>query len=127
MIGRRACASWPGRRGAALKRHPWLATLLSSRPPLGPHYLRYFEALLGTVAGLGLDVQTMTRVVGAVYVYVLGFVSYELGEEQSTRQTGLTEADKHRLAAPLRAGHRGERPISQLRPLLPGGYGCARR
>jgi AcrR family transcriptional regulator len=83
-----------------LKRHPWLAVLLSSRPPLGPHYLRYFDSLLGTVAGLGLDIQTMVRVVGTVHVYVLGYVSYELGEEENTRQTGLSEADKHRIAAP---------------------------
>ncbi|MCL5996072.1 MAG: TetR/AcrR family transcriptional regulator C-terminal domain-containing protein [Chloroflexi bacterium] len=83
-----------------LKRHPWLAVLLSSRPPLGPNYLRYFEFLLSTVAGLGLSIDVMMRIAGAVFVYVMGYVSYELAEEENTRRTGLTEEDKHALAAP---------------------------
>ena len=83
-----------------LKRHPWLAVLLSSRPPLGPNYLRYFEFLLSTVAGLGLSIDMMIRITAAVIVYDMGYVSYELAEEENTRRTGLTEEDKHALAAP---------------------------
>ena len=90
--------AWETRR--ALKRHPWLAVLLSSRPPVGPNYLRYFEALLGTVARLGLDMKTMAAFVGSVNVFVIGYVSVELGEEESTRQTGLTVEDKHALGVP---------------------------
>ena len=85
---------------AVLKRHPWLASLLSSRPPLGPNYIRYFEFALAAVAGLGLDMAMMLRIFGLVYVYTLGFAGYEVAEEENARQIGLSEADKHALAAP---------------------------
>jgi AcrR family transcriptional regulator len=85
---------------AVLRRHTWLAALLSTRPPLGPNYIRYFEFALASVACLGPSMLEATRVFGLVYVYTLGFVSYEVAEEQNVRQVGLTETEKHVLAAP---------------------------
>lgn len=81
------------------KRHPWLSTLLNTRPTLGPNYLRWFEASLAAVAPLGVDPATAARMVGALYAYVGGTVSYELAEEENTRRTGLTEEDKRASVA----------------------------
>jgi AcrR family transcriptional regulator len=85
---------------AALKLHPWLIPLLTSRPTLGPNYLRWFEFALATVSGLGLEMKTMMRMFGAIYAYVTGATGYELAEEENTRRTGLSEEDKHRYATP---------------------------
>jgi AcrR family transcriptional regulator len=83
-----------------LLRHPWLALLLSSRPPLGPNYLRYFEFCLAAIAALSADMRTVVRIFGLVYVYVTGFAAYEMGEAETARRTGLSEPEKHRLATP---------------------------
>lgn len=85
---------------AVFRRHPWVLPLLTSRPTLGPNYLRWFEFSLAAVATLGLNIQTTTQVVGVVNAYVIGVVGYELAEEENTRRTGFSEADKHRYATP---------------------------
>ena len=84
----------------ALKRHPWLAGLLSSRPPLGPNYLRHFEYSLASVAALGLNMETTSRIIGTFYVFIMGFTSYELAEHESNRRTGMTDAEKRQSVAP---------------------------
>jgi AcrR family transcriptional regulator len=51
-------------------RHPWAATVSTSRPPLGPGLIGKYEHELGAFAGLGLtDVE-----MDAALTYVLGFV-----------------------------------------------------
>jgi AcrR family transcriptional regulator len=85
---------------ALLLRHPWLAGLLSSRPPLGPNYLRYFEFCLAAIAALHVDIRMTVQIFGLVYVYVTGFAAYEVGEAESARRTGLSDAEKHILAGP---------------------------
>ncbi|HVX66861.1 MAG TPA: TetR/AcrR family transcriptional regulator [Bryobacteraceae bacterium] len=69
-----------------LKRHPWLLTLLHTRPALGPKRLAQFEASLAAVQELGLDIKTMHRMVVFLYIYVLGFVSMELSEAEALRR-----------------------------------------
>jgi AcrR family transcriptional regulator len=82
------------------KRHSWLAALTTSRPTLGPNYLRWFDRSLAVVDALGLDIATAAQVVGALYAYVGGVVSYELAEAENTRRTGLSEDDKRAYATP---------------------------
>jgi hypothetical protein len=74
------------RTRACLKRHPWLLSLLHTRPALGPKRFAQFEASLAAVEGLGLDIKTMHRMVVFLYVYVLGFVSMELSEAEAVRR-----------------------------------------
>jgi AcrR family transcriptional regulator len=85
---------------ALLQGHPWLTTVLSSRPPLGPNYLRHFECALSIVAPLGLDITTMMGVVGVVGGYVLGVVTYTGAEAEADRQSGLSDEQRHAAAAP---------------------------
>ncbi len=94
------------------KRHPWISTLLNNRPTLGPNYLRWFDYSLAAVAPLGVDLETMSMVVGTLYAYVRGVVSYELAEEENTRRTGLTDEAKRMEATPYVEGiiHSGQYP-----------------
>jgi AcrR family transcriptional regulator len=68
-------------RRACLKRHPWLIGLMQSRPAFGPNRLAHFEFSLAAVAGLGLDIGTIQRMVASLYVYTVGFVMMELSAE----------------------------------------------
>lgn len=97
---RSALAALASATRAVFKRHPWLSTVLNSRPTLGPNYMRWFERSLAIVADLNLDSATMVQIVGALYGYVGGVVSYELAEQENTRRTGLTEEDKRAYATP---------------------------
>jgi len=81
-----------------LKRHAWLAPLVTARPTLGPNYLRWFEASLAALKGTGLEFATRVRLVGTLNAYVHGVVGYELGEAETNRRHGL-DAEKKRAAA----------------------------
>jgi AcrR family transcriptional regulator len=82
------------------KQHPWVLPLLISRPTLGPNYLRWFEFSLACVANHGLDIATMTQIVGVLNGYTSATVSYEVAEDDHTRQIGLSEADKRAIVTP---------------------------
>ncbi|MEO8371021.1 MAG: TetR/AcrR family transcriptional regulator [Candidatus Solibacter sp.] len=88
-----------------LKRHWWLGPLLTSRPPFGSHYLRWFEFLLAAAgcAGAALDMQSKVRMVGTLFAFVNGAVGYELGEESTNRKHNLTPERKREIAAPILA------------------------
>jgi AcrR family transcriptional regulator len=51
-------------------RHPWVAEVTTSRPPLGPGVMAKYEHELGAFAGLGLDDVEMD----AALTFLLGFV-----------------------------------------------------
>lgn len=81
-----------------LKRHPWVMTLLTDRPTIGPNYLQWFDRSLAFMAPLGLDIATMTKMVNVLHGYVIGVVTYEVAEEENTRRTNVSEADKRTYA-----------------------------
>jgi AcrR family transcriptional regulator len=83
-----------------LKRHPWAAQLVTSRPTLGPSYLRWFEFSLGAVTEAGADLKTAMRVIGTANAYVSGVVSYELGDAEARRRHGLTEPQMRAIVEP---------------------------
>ncbi|MFC8526604.1 TetR/AcrR family transcriptional regulator [Nocardia sp. NPDC057227] len=56
---------------ALLARHPWVADLPATRPPLGPGQLAKYEHELAAFDGLGLDDVTMD----AALTHLLGFVT----------------------------------------------------
>lgn len=78
---------------AALLRHPWLASLLGTRPGLGPHWLKRFEFSLAAIDGLGLTMTERAGMVSLVDGYVTGFVLRELEEEETMWRTGMTEEE----------------------------------
>jgi AcrR family transcriptional regulator len=75
-----------------LRRHPWAAELVASRPPLGPRYLAWFELSLASVRSAGVDVRTATRVIGTVNAFVSGVAAYESGDREARRRHGLDES-----------------------------------
>jgi AcrR family transcriptional regulator len=94
---------------SVLGRHPWVAPLLTSRPTLGPCYLRWFEFSLAALEPQRLGLRTSMRVLGTLNAYVGGFVGYELGDAEASRGHGLLPAQKRAVAA------------SRLSPLLASG------
>jgi AcrR family transcriptional regulator len=73
------------------QRHPWVATVATSRPPLGPGLIGKYEHELKAFAGLGLaDVE-----MDAALTYVLGFVQasarFAAEADAVQRTTDLTD------------------------------------
>ena len=76
---------------AALLRHPWLGSVLATRPALGPNWLRQMDHALAAAASVTEDITLASDVVSLVFDYVIGVVSRELAEQEAQRRTGLTE------------------------------------
>lgn len=78
---------------AAIRRHPWLRQMLSSRPAAGPNGLAVFEAILLSLTKIGLDGHRLDVAATTLVGYVLGFA---VGEDvwvdafQAEGQEGLT-------------------------------------
>ncbi|UGT64737.1 TetR/AcrR family transcriptional regulator [Nocardia asteroides] len=77
---------------ALLARHPWVADLPATRPPLGPGQLAKYEHELAAFDGLGLDDVTMD----AALTHLLGFVTAaaRIGIDlaRNAAATGMDEA-----------------------------------
>lgn len=84
--------AWRARR--TMLRHPWLAPLAAGRPQVGPNSARLTETALGMLDGLGLSVDEMLTLVGAVFAYVNGYIQSELAEAEALRRSGLTLAQR---------------------------------
>ncbi|GAA2881639.1 TetR/AcrR family transcriptional regulator [Nonomuraea rubra] len=78
-----------GRTRATGLRHPWLITLLTSRPTLGPQLLRVHEFALGALDATGLGIDDITGLVGMLDDYTHSAVRRELGWLDEARRTGL--------------------------------------
>ena len=85
---------------AVMLRHPWLASMLSSRPGLGPHWLKHFEFFMMAIDHLGLTMTEMAGIFNLVDGYVMGFVQRELEEEETIKRTGVTEVQWQETLAP---------------------------
>jgi AcrR family transcriptional regulator len=105
-------------------RHPWLASLLGGRPPLGPNSLRQDELSMAIVSGLEVDEQTRTAIPAAVYFFVVGYVLRELAQREVQRHTGVTEQEWRASVAPYieRVLATGEYP--NLQRVVSGGGGA---
>jgi AcrR family transcriptional regulator len=82
---------------SALLRHQWVVNFLAARPPTGPSALRNIERSLGTLDGLGLDMQTAVTILTTLATYVVGSVVREFQERCTERHQ-----------AELAASHTGE-------------------
>ena len=67
--------AWESRR--CLQRHPWISVLRANDPEYGPRCIETLEALLTGLARFGLDIRTAIRLLGALFVFVNGFVAAE--------------------------------------------------
>jgi AcrR family transcriptional regulator len=82
-----------GRIRAALLRHPWLATIWTTRPTFGPNRLRVIEYALSCVDGLGLSIDEMLTIIMSLNGFVRVAVQGELSEAEAVRRTKLTEEE----------------------------------
>ncbi|QBD81740.1 TetR/AcrR family transcriptional regulator [Ktedonosporobacter rubrisoli] len=78
---------------AVMLRHPWLASLLGTRPGLGPHWLKRFEFFLAAMDNHDLTMTEIARIFSLVDGYVIGFVMRELEENETIRLTGVTREE----------------------------------
>lgn len=88
---------------AMLKRHPWFAELVHTRPPLGPHALRRTEFLLATFHSLGADLGTALGYVSLVERLVIGLAVQAAEEARAQPEVDFsTPSGAHAALAPLR-------------------------
>jgi len=83
-----------------MRRHPWLATEVASRPAIGPNALRHLDFALTAAGGVSRDITLASGLLGAVGNYVLGAVVNELAEQEARRRTGLTEEEWRSAVSP---------------------------
>ena len=84
-----------------LRAHPWVASLVGSRPPLLPSFLRLFEASLGALLDADLDVTEAAGVSSTINAYVIGHSLLEHAEHEARRRTGLTKRQWRARHAPF--------------------------
>lgn len=89
---RTGLAAFARRSRETMLRHPWLAPLAVGRNSSGPNQIRTMERALELVDGLGLTMDEMLTVVGAVMAYVSGYVQSELAQAEVLRRTGMDPA-----------------------------------
>lgn len=77
------------RRRKNFLRHPWLASLLATRPIIGPNYLRGMERDLAILGGNGLSIADAIDVMNLIYSWVTGTVQAELTEQANTNESGV--------------------------------------
>jgi AcrR family transcriptional regulator len=110
-----------GATRVVMLKHPWLATLLITRPAIGPNYLRWFEFLMEATAAPNRDVLTQVRMIGTVWAFVSGSVAYEAGERENDRRNRLTPAKKRAAVGPYMAGVVGTGKFPQLARYMEAG------
>jgi AcrR family transcriptional regulator len=71
------------RHRQVLRRHPWLAPLLASRPIIGPNVLRGMERDLALLDGCGPDMSAVLDVFNLIRNWVNGAVQAEQAAEDS--------------------------------------------
>ena len=54
-------------------RHPWVTGLMESRPNPGPHALRYYDEVLGSLMNNGFSVAMAAHAFSAIDAYIYGF------------------------------------------------------
>ncbi|HEX4305200.1 MAG TPA: TetR/AcrR family transcriptional regulator C-terminal domain-containing protein [Solirubrobacterales bacterium] len=84
--------------------HPWMAVHGAGRPTLGPHVLAMIEAVLGSIDGLGLEIDAMLLAVGTIDAFVRGRVLDQLAEQEAIRRSGFTQEEWLERMEPWMAG-----------------------
>jgi AcrR family transcriptional regulator len=72
-------------------RHPWMAVPSAGLRNFGPNTARLYEQVLGTIDGLGLDIDDMLVMVETLDAYVRGRALEELAEQEAVRRSGLDQ------------------------------------
>jgi AcrR family transcriptional regulator len=87
----------------AMKRHPWAAQLVHSRPPVGPNALRRTEFMLATFTGLGQPPGMAMGYASLVERLVIGMAVQAAEERDPRRHADFSTPETTELALePLR-------------------------
>ena len=62
--------------------------------------LRWYEFLLNATSSICDRPEKQLEMIGVIWAFTLGSVTYELGEMENNRRHGLTEAKKRKIAEP---------------------------
>jgi AcrR family transcriptional regulator len=76
---------------AMILRHPWMAAPSAGLRSFGPKTAERYEEVLGTIDGLGLDIDQMLVMVETVDAYVRGRALEEISEQEAVRRSGLDQ------------------------------------
>ncbi|MET9116336.1 TetR/AcrR family transcriptional regulator [Streptomyces longwoodensis] len=82
-------ATFARRYRETLRRHPWLAHAVASRPVMGPNMLRGNERDLALVDGRGLGIDEMMQVVNLIRHWVTGATQSETAEREAALRSGM--------------------------------------
>jgi AcrR family transcriptional regulator len=74
---------------AMILRHPWMAVPSAGLRNFGPSTAQVYEQVLGTIDGLGLEIDEMLVMVETLDAFVRGRVFEELSEQEAVRRSGL--------------------------------------
>jgi AcrR family transcriptional regulator len=81
-------------------RHPWMAVQGAGLRNFGPNTATCHERILSAIDGLGLDIDDMLVMVGAVVSYTRGGALEELSEQEAIRRSGLDQDGWMEIQAP---------------------------
>lgn len=81
---------------AMMRRHPWYAVLVHSRPPAGPNASRRHEFVLASFAKLGQDPARSLGFSRLLDGYTAGLALQQAEEEKMWRRNNFTSADQVR-------------------------------
>ncbi|MDX3231493.1 TetR/AcrR family transcriptional regulator [Streptomyces sp. ME19-01-6] len=108
--GRPAAAPWRARVEAIARenlelcrRHPWVATLPATRPPLGPGIIAKYEHELAAFEGLGLDDIEIDAALTFLLDFVRSVARAELDAQAAGRESAMSDAQWWEAHAPLLA------------------------
>ncbi|GAA2458627.1 TetR/AcrR family transcriptional regulator [Streptomyces macrosporus] len=97
-----------------MRRHPWLPTLMATRPMLGPHALARSEVFHSLLVEAGLEGPRLTAAVGTLTYYVQGYAAMEStwrsrmrdsAAEAELRRRAREHLDRQRESHPTLARH----------------------
>ncbi|PWC07732.1 TetR/AcrR family transcriptional regulator C-terminal domain-containing protein [Mycetocola zhujimingii] len=86
---------------AECRRHPWLLSVDTSRPALGPHISDRYEWELSAVEGIGLSDIDMDQVVTLVAGFVLSAARMARDMDQTQQRSGVSDAEWWAANAPV--------------------------
>jgi AcrR family transcriptional regulator len=76
---------------AMILRHPWMAVPSAGLRSFGPKTAELYERVLGTIDGLGLEIDDMLVMVETLDAFVRGRALEELSEQEAVRRSGLDQ------------------------------------
>ncbi len=77
-------------------RHIWLMAAIAQRPRLGPNAASHAEQTFTAIAGLGLDRERAVALERTCDVYLLGFATFQMVEQQTRQRHNISEDEWRR-------------------------------